>query len=136
MAAGNLNLCIAAGITDAQAQQRANRMLEAVLAQDGSSPADIVGIGANDDNLCVVTRQAITMAYEKGVFNNRLEVRRLGPIASVARLRRGPEGLHGRDGMQVIAQDTSGSDIWQIRWSYWPSAVAEQQSEHVHNVIL
>jgi len=132
-----LNLYLDAGISGDQ--EKYGRCLDAVLAQEGIGVDDIVGIGEKDDDLCVVYRQAITLVSEKGMFNKRLEVRRVASIASVARLRKEIEGFKGRGGLSIIGYDSSGEELWKINWGLGgPDGVlpmVERQSDHLFKVI-
>jgi hypothetical protein len=132
-----LNLYLDAGISGDQ--DKYSRCLDAVLAQEGIGVDDIVGIGEKDDDLCVVHRQAITLASEKGMFNKRLEVRRVATIASVARLRKEIEGFKGRGGLSIIGYDANGEELWKINWGLggpdWVLPMVERQSGHLFKVI-
>jgi hypothetical protein len=138
MSANNyLNLYLDAGIS--HDQEKYGRCLDAVLAQEGIEVDDIIGIGEKDDDVCVVHRQAITLAAEKGIFNTRIEVRRVGPLAPVARLRKEIEGFKGRGGLSIIGYNTDGEELWKINWGLggpdWVVPMVERQSEHLFKVI-
>jgi hypothetical protein len=133
-----LNLFLDAGINQMN-HDKYSRCLDAVLAQEGITVGDIIGVGEHNDSLCVVHRQAIVEASERGMFNKRIELRRVGPVAGIARLRREAEGFKGRDGLNIIAHDASGQVQWKISWGLggpdWVVPAAERESEHVYNLI-
>ena len=134
-----LNLFLDAGITDRDAQEKYGRCLDVVLARDGIAVGDIIGVGEMVDDLCVVHRQAITIVSEKGMFSKRVEVRRVAPLASIARVRKEIEGFKGRGGLSVITYDASGIEVGKLNWGLggpdWVVPMAERQSEHLFNVI-
>jgi len=134
-----LNLLLDADISDRHAQEKYGRCLDAVLAQEGAGVDDIFGVGQRHDDICVVHRKGIAVASEKGIFNTRIEVRRVGPIMGVARLRKEVEGFKGRGGMSIIGYDAGGQELWKVNWGLggpdWVVPMVERQSEHLFKVI-
>jgi|ERR1019366_2751609 hypothetical protein len=137
-----MNLFLDADITDQRDQTSYSRRLDAVLAQEGITIEDIIGLGENGTgstfDLYVVHRQAITLASEHGMFSKRIEVRRLCDLGSIARLRSTEEGYKGRD-LTITAHDESGAVIARIAWSIsgpdWVQPLVTQQREHLFSVV-
>ena len=137
-----LNLYLDAGISDQHDQESYSRRLDAVLAQESITVDDIVGLGENGTgsnfDLYVVHRHAITLACEKGLFNKRIEVRRLCPIASIARLRGDQEGYKGRE-ITIAAHDAEGKVLTKIVWGLsgpdWVEPLVLRQREQLFKVI-
>lgn len=102
------NLFLDAEISDQRDQEKYSRCLDAVLAKEGISVADIIGMGENGTgsnmDLYVVHRHAITLTYERGIFSKRVGVERLCPTASIARLRTTQEGFKGTE-LTITAND-------------------------------
>jgi hypothetical protein len=136
------NLFIDAGISGREDQDKYGRRLDAVLANEGITVGDILGVGeqgtGSNLDLYVVHRQAITSVSERGVFNKRIEQRRVGTIASIARLRGTQEGFKGRD-VTITANDKDGGEIFKIVWGLggpdWVEPLIERQRAHLFKVI-
>ena len=136
------NLFLDAGIEDQRDREKYSRRLDAVLAQEGIAVEDIIGIGENGTgsnlDLYVVHRHAVTIAYERGLFSKRLDVRRLCPTASIARLRTTQEGLRGTD-LTITGNDTKGTEVLKIKWGLggpdWVEPLVLRQREHLFKVI-
>jgi hypothetical protein len=137
-----LNLYLDAGIANRQDQESYSRRLDIVLAQEAITVADIVGLGENGTgssfDLYVVHRHAITLACEKGLFNKRIEVERVCPIASIVRLRDTQEGFKGTE-LTITAHDAEGKVVAKIVWSLagpdWVEPLVLRQREHLFKVI-
>jgi hypothetical protein len=111
------NLFLDAGISHDQEVYR--RCLDAILAKEEITADDIVGLGEEgigSKSLYVVHRQAITLAEERGVFNKRIDVRRLCPIASIARVRTTEEGFRPRQ-LTITAYNAAGEEVLKIAWT-------------------
>lgn len=136
------NLFLDAGIEDPRDREKYGRCLDAVLEQEGISVADIVGVGENGTgsnlDLYVVHRHAITLTYERGIFNKRVSVTRLCPTASIARLRTTQEGLRGTD-LTITGNDAKGAEVLKIKWGLggpdWVEPLVLRQREHLFKVI-
>jgi hypothetical protein len=136
------NLFFAAGISDRSDQEQYSRRLDMVIASEGITLDDIFGVGeegtGSNCDLYVVHRQGITLACEKGVFNKRIEVRLLCPIASIANLKGAQEGFKGSE---IIITGTSAQGevvlkiVWRIGGGDWSESVAQHQSEHLFRLI-
>ena len=111
-----LNLFLDAGITWAPDKEKYSRCLDALLAQEPIALEDIVGIGERSDDLIVVHRQAVCSVEERGVFKKRIEIQRLCPIASIARIRGTQEGFKGLD-LPLTAHDAKGEVLFRLVWS-------------------
>jgi hypothetical protein len=138
-ASSYLNLFLDAGISRDQETYR--RCLDAVLAKEGITAGDIVGLGekgTGSKSLYVVHRQAITLAEERGVFNKRIDVQRVCPIASIARLRTTQEGFKPRE-LTITAHDATGEVVSKIVWTEgfedWEQRLVLRQREHLFKVI-
>lgn len=139
MTSNYLNLLLDAGI--ARDQERYSRFLDAVLAHEQITVSDIVGLGENGTgakDLYVVHRQAIAAASERGFINKRIEVQRVCPIASIARLRVTQEGFKPPH-LTITAHDPDGRVVAQIIWNFgfeeWEKRQALRQREHLFKVI-
>jgi hypothetical protein len=138
MSLGNYkNLFLDADI-DGTDYEKYSRCLDVVLAEDGLSAEDVIGVGENgtgsNRDLYVVHRQAVVRAREKGIFNKRVEIARLCPTAAIARLREGKEGFKGTD-LTVTAYDASGEQILKIAWGLggpdWVEPLLLRQRENL-----
>ena len=133
-----LNLFLDAGIQSFD-QDKYSRCLDAVLATERVSLDDVVGVGEIDGGLCVVHRQAVTVAHERGLFNRRVEVDRVLPLGTVARLRKEIEGFKGRDGLSIIGYNADGREVGKVNWGLsgpeWVEPLAQRQSDHVYQLI-
>ncbi len=142
MVSNYTNLFLDAEITDQHDQERYRRRLDAVLAQEDITIDDIVGLGENGTgsnlDLYVVHRHGITLATERGLFNKRIEVQRLCPTASIARLRDTREGYKGTE-LAITAHDASGAVLTKITWGTsgpdWVEPLVAQQHQHLFSVI-
>ncbi len=142
MTSSYMNLFLDAGITEARDQASYSRRLDAVLAQERIAVDNIIGLGergtGSNLDLYVVHRQAITLASERGVFNKRVEVKKICPIASIARLRGTQEGYKGRE-ITITAHDADGGTLAKIMWSLsgpdWVEPLVLRQREHLFRVI-
>lgn len=136
------NLFLDAEISDQRDRDKYSRCLDAVLAEEGITVSDIVGIGergtGSNLDLYVVHRQAITLTYERGIFNKRIGVERQCPTGSIARLRVTQEGMRGTD-LTITANDTRGEEVLKITWGLggpdWVEPLVLRQREHLFNVI-
>lgn len=136
------NLFLDAEISDRHAQDKYSRCLDAVLAKEGITVADIVGLGENGTgsnlDLYVVHRHAITLTYERGIFNKRVNVERLCPTASIARLRTTQEGFKGTE-LTITGNDAKGEEVLKITWGLggpdWVEPLVLRQREHLFKVI-
>lgn len=136
------NLFIDAGISNPQDQAKYGRCLDAVLAKEGIAVADIVGVGekgtGSNLDLLVVHRQAITEVSERGVFSKKIGQRRVGTIASIARLRGTQEGFKGSE-LTITANDASGGELFKLVWGLggpdWVEPLVERQRENLFKVI-
>jgi hypothetical protein len=137
-----LNLFIDAGISDRHDQERYSRYINAALAQEGIDAGDIVGIGergsGSKPDLYLVHRQGITEISEIGLFSKRIEVRRIAPIASIARLRGTQEGYKGTE-LTITGNDPDGEVLFKITWGLggpdWVEPLVVGQREHLFKVI-
>jgi hypothetical protein len=137
-----MNLFLDAQITNQHDQESYRRRLDAVLAEEGITIEDIIGLGENGTgsnlDLYVIHRQAITLASERGIFNKRIEVQRICPMASIARLRATEEGYKGTE-ITITAHDESGAVIAKIVWGLggpdWVEPMIQRQREHLFAVI-
>lgn len=134
-----LNLFLDAGISNDQ--EKYGRCLDAVLAQEGITVDDIVGLGergTSNKDLYVVHRRAIASVWERGLFSKRMEVERLCPIASIARLRTTQEGFKPTQ-LTITAHDAAGKVIAKIVWNSgyedWEKRLVLRQHEHLFKVI-
>lgn len=113
-----------------------------MLAQEGITVDEIVGVGERGTggalDLYVVHRQAIVLAYERGMFNKRIELQRVGPIASIARLQGTQEGFKGTD-VTITAHDAKGEVVFKIMWGLggpdWVEPLIMRQREQLFGVI-
>jgi hypothetical protein len=137
-----MNLFLDAEITDQRDHESYSRRLDAVLAQEEITVDDIIGLGENGTganlDLYIVHRHAITVASESGIFNKRMEVRRLCSMASIARLRGTQEGYKGRE-ITITAHDENGAVVAKIAWGLsgpdWVEPLVTRQREHLFAVI-
>jgi hypothetical protein len=140
MAASNyLNLFLDAGIS--RDQELYSRCIDAVLAKEEITASDIVGLGEKgigNKSLYIVHRQAITFAEERGVFNKRIDVQRLCPIDSIARLTTTQEGFRPRQ-LTITAHNAEGEEVSKIVWTEgfedWEKQHVLRQREHLFGVI-
>lgn len=136
------NLFLDAGISSAHDQEKYGRCLDAVIAQEGITIADIIGVGENGTgsnlDLYVVHRHAITLTRERGIFNKRIEVQRLCATASIARLRETQEGFKGTD-LTITANDAKGEQVLRITWGLggpdWVEPLVLRQRQNLFQVI-
>ncbi len=136
------NLFLDANIGDPRDQEKYSRCLDEVLAREGVTVADIVGVGENGTgsnlDLYVVHRHAITLTCERGIFNKRVEVVRLCPTAAIARLRTTEEGFKGTD-LTITGNDAKGGEVLKIKWGLggpdWVEPLVLRQREHLFQVI-
>lgn len=136
------NLFLDAGITSAHDQEKYGRCLDAVLAREGVTVADVIGIGENGTgsnlDLYVVHRQAITLTRERGIFNKKVDVDRLCSTASIARLRETQEGFKGTE-LTITANDAKGGEVLRIAWGLggpdWVEPLVLRQRAHLFQVI-
>jgi hypothetical protein len=137
-----MNLFLDAEITDQRDQESYSRRLDAVLAQEEITIDDIIGLGENGTganlDLYVVHRHGITLASESGIFNKRIEVRRICTLTSVARLRGTQEGYKGSE-ITITAHDQNGTVVARIVWGLsgpeWVEPLVLRQREHLFAVI-
>ena len=137
-----MNLFLDAEITDQRDQESYSRRLDAVLTQEEITINDIIGLGENGTganlDLYVVHLHGITLASESGIFNKRMEVRRVCPLASIARLRGTQEGYKGSE-ITITAHDESGTVVARIAWGLsgpdWVEPLVLRQREHLFTVI-
>lgn len=134
-----VNLLLDSGID--RDQERYSRFLDAVLASEGISIEDIVGLaekGASSKDLYIVHRGAVVFACERGFFSKRIEVQRVCSIASIASLRTTRQGFkppeiaiiaYGRDGKEVS------KIVWRLGFEDWEKQLAIQQCKHLFGVI-
>lgn len=134
-----LNLFLDAGISFESAQEKHGRCLDELCRQQRLDVTDIIGVGEKDGELCVVHRQGIVLASERGMFNKRIELDNVAPVSAIARLRREIEGFKGRGGLCINAYDASGNEVFKLSWGLggpeWVVPLAERQSEHVYDAI-
>jgi hypothetical protein len=136
------NLFLDAGVSSAHDQEKYSRCLDAVLAREGITVADIIGVGENGTgsnlDLYVVHRQAITLTRERGFFNKKIDVNRLCSTSSIARLRETQEGFKGTD-LTVTANDAKGEEVLRITWGLggpdWVEPLVLRQRAHLFQVI-
>lgn len=136
------NLFLDAGISDRSNQEKYSRCLDAVLANDGITVADIVGVGENGTgsnlDLYVVHRHAITLTSERGIFNKRISVERQCRTASIERLRTTQEGFKGTE-LTITGNDGKGAEVLKIKWGLggpdWVEPLVLRQREHLFKVI-
>jgi hypothetical protein len=137
-----LNLFLDAGISDRRDQENYGRRLDAYLAQERITVGDIVGIGERGTggnlDLYVVHRQALALATERGMFNKRIEIQRVAPIASIARLRATQEGFKGTE-LTITANEANGHELFKIVWGLggpdWVGPLVERQRQNLFSVI-
>jgi hypothetical protein len=137
-----LNLYLDAGIGDSRDQEKYSRCLDAVMAQEGISVEDVVGVGEHGTgsnlDLYVVHRHAISLTKERGLFNKRIEVQRLCTTASIARLRETQEGFKGAD-LTVTGNDAKGAEVLKIVWGLggpdWVEPLVLRQRRNLFEVI-
>jgi hypothetical protein len=110
-----LNLFLDSDITWEPDKEKYGRCLDALLAQEPIALEDIVGIGERSDDLIVVHRQAVYSVEERGLFKKRIEIQRLCPIASIARIRGTQEGFKGLD-LALTAHDAKGEVLFRLVW--------------------
>ena len=95
------------------------------------------GTSGNLD-LYVVHRQAIAVVSERGIFNKRIEVQRVCPIASIAGLRGTQEGFKGSE-LALTAHDATGEVLFKIVWGLggpdWVEPLVQRQRERLFQVI-
>ncbi len=134
-----LNLFLDAGIT--RDQETWGRCIDAVLAQEGITAADIVGLGElgiTYKALYVVHRRGITRTQERGVFKKRIEQDRLCSIESIARLRKTKEGTKPPQ-LTITANGADGQQLARIVWDEgfedWEKRSALRQREHLFEII-
>jgi hypothetical protein len=136
------NLFLDAGISSAHDQDKYSRCLDAVIAQEGITIADIIGVGENGTgsnlDLYVVHRRAVTLTRERGIFNKRIEVQRLCATSSIARLRETQEGFKGTD-LTITANDAKGEQVLRITWGLggpdWVEPLVLRQRQNLFQVI-
>jgi hypothetical protein len=136
------NLFLDADISDRNDQDKYSRCLDAVVAQEGITVADIVGVGENGTgsnmDLYVVHRHAVTLTYERGIFNKRVGVERQCSTASIARLRTTQEGFKGTE-LTITGNDAKGGEVLKIEWGLggpdWVEPLVLRQREHLFRVI-
>jgi hypothetical protein len=136
------NLFLDAAISDQRDQEKYSRCLDAVLAQEGITVADIVGVGENGTgsnlDLYVVHRHAITLTSERGIFNKRISVERLCPTASIERLRTTQEGFKGTE-LTITGNDGKGAEVLKIKWGLggpdWVEPLVLRQRENLFKAI-
>lgn len=136
------NLFLDAGISSPRDQEKYSRCLDAVLAREEITVADVIGIGENgtgsNHDLYVVHRKAITLTRERGIFNKRIEVDRLCSTAAIARLRETQEGFKGTE-LTITANDAKGEQILRITWGLggpdWVEPLVLRQRQHLFQVI-
>lgn len=135
------HLLFAAGLTNGYQTDKYSRMLDAVIAYEGIGVDDVVGVGergTGNNDLYVVHRQAIAFAYERGIFNKRIEVTRVCPVASIANLRATQEGFKGSD-VVIRGTDRSGAVVLEIEWGLggpdWVEPAVKRQVDHLFAVI-
>jgi hypothetical protein len=136
------NLFLDAGISSPHDQEKYARRLDQVLAQEGITVDEILGVGergtGSNLDLYVVHRQGITLASERGIFNKRIEVRHLCSTASIARLRVTEEGFKGTD-LTIIGNDSRGAEVLKITWGLggpdWVEPLVLGQREHLFRLI-
>jgi hypothetical protein len=117
MAGANyMNLFVDARILLPYDQETYGRCLDAVLAQEGIGVDDVVGIGECEPGLVVVHHAAILTVRERGIFTKRIELERLCPIASIARIEGAQEGFKGLE-LTLTAHDASGATLFRLEWS-------------------
>jgi hypothetical protein len=137
-----MNLFLDAQISDRGDQESYGRRLDTVLAQEHLGLADIVGIGERGTgstlDLYVVHRQGVVLACERGIFNKRIEIERVGPIAPIARLRSTQEGYKGTD-VTITSHDAQGAVLFRILWGLggpdWVEPMIMRQREHLFGVL-
>jgi hypothetical protein len=133
-----LNLFMDAHITFPSDQDKFNRCLDALMAQERLALEDIVGVGDQQGDLVVVHRQAVYSVEERGVFKKRIEARCLGPIASIARISSAQEGFKGVE-LTVTAFDVKGEVLFRLVWSLAGMQDTEwiplRQRDHVFGLI-
>jgi hypothetical protein len=122
-------------------QEKYSRCLDAVLEHEGIAVDDVIGIGergSGNNDLYVVHRTGIAVAYERGIFNKRIEVERVCAIASIARLRGTQEGFKGNE-LTITGNDSAGSEVLKIVWGLggpdWVEPLLLKQREHLFKVI-
>jgi phosphoribosylcarboxyaminoimidazole (NCAIR) mutase len=136
------NLFLQAGISNSGDQEKYSRRLDAVLAHEGITAGDIVGVGERGTggnlDLYVIHRQAIALVSERGVFNKRIEVQSVAPIASIARLKGTQEGFKGTE-LTITAIDANAKEVFKIVWGLggpdWVGPLVERQRQHLFDVI-
>lgn len=136
------NLFLDAGISNRNDQDKYSRCLDAVLANEGITVADIFGVGENGTgsnlDLYVVHRHAITLTRERGIFNKRIIVERQCPLASIERLRATQEGFKGTE-LTITGNDGKGAEVLKIKWGLggpdWVEPLVLRQREHLFKVI-
>lgn len=136
------NLFLDAEINSPHDQERYTRRLDEVLAQEGIAVDEIFGVGergtGSNLDLFVVHRRAITLATERGIFNKRIEVKRLCPTASIARLRGTQEGFKGTE-LTITGNDSKGAEVLKITWGLggpdWVEPLVLRQREHLFQLI-
>jgi hypothetical protein len=136
------NLFLDAGITSAHDQEKYSRCLDAVLAREGITVADVIGVGergtGSNLDLYVVHRHAITLTRERGIFNKKIDVDRLCATASIARLRETQEGFKGTE-LTITANDANGGEVLRIAWGLggpdWVEPLVLRQRNHLFQVI-
>lgn len=136
------NLFLDAGISNPNDQEKYSRCLDVVLANDGITVADIVGVGENGTgsnlDLYVVHRHAITLTRERGIFNKRITAERQCSTASIERLRTTQEGFKGTE-LTITGNDGKGAEVLKIKWGLggpdWVEPLVLRQREHLFKVI-
>lgn len=137
-----MNLYLDAHISDPGDQAKYGRCLDAVLAQEGITVDDIIGVGehgtSSNLDLYVVHRHGITLTYERGLFSKKIGVEPKCPLASIARLRTTEEGFKGRD-LTITGHDAAGGVVLSVTWGLsgpdWAQNVVLRQREHLFKLI-
>jgi hypothetical protein len=137
-----MNLYLDAQISSSSDQDKYSRCLDAVVAQEGITADDIVGVGENgtgsNRDLYVVHRQGVTLTYERGLFNKKIGVERKCPIASIARLSVTQEGFKGTE-LTITGHDAAGNVVLKITWGLggpdWVEPLVLRQREHLAQTI-
>lgn len=130
------------GINDTASQARYTRFLDEVCRQEGVSADDIVGVGESGTGgkpeLYVAHRRAIVLVFERGVFNKRIELQRICPVAAIAHLKATQEGFKGTE-VTITGTDSSGTVVLRIVWGLggpdWVEPLIRRQRENLFEVI-
>jgi hypothetical protein len=141
-ASSYLNFFGDAGIADRRDEERCGRYIDAAMAQEDFDLDEILGVGergtGSQPDLYVIAGRAIVLVSEIGTFNKQIKVRRVSPIAAIAKLSGTQEGFKG-DEIAIAAYDSKGAVLFKIVWQLggpdWVETLMRRQRQHLFEVI-